>query len=295
MGGFRVRLFCFGLGYSAETLIRLHRDRLSSVAGTVRTLAKAVRLKAIGVDAIVHAGGEPGPQLKEALAGADRLLVSAAPDADGDPALRHLSPALDAAGKLETVVYLSTVGVYGDHGGAWIDEAAPLLAASERGRSRIAAEAAWTAFGLSRGAAVQLHRLAGIYGPGRSAVDDVRDGAARRIVKEGQVFNRIHVDDIAGAALAGFAAAGERGPFNICDDEPAPPQDVVAHAARLLGLDPPPETPFEEAALSPMARSFYAECKRCSNARMKERLGYRLRYPTYREGLAALAAADRAD
>ncbi len=286
-----MKLFCFGIGYSAETLIRLHGERFVSISGTVRTQAKAERLKAMGVNALVHAGGEPGPQTRAALAAADRLLVSAAPDEAGDPMLRQLGAALERAEDLAVVVYLSTVGVYGDHGGAWIDEDTPLKATSERGKRRVAAEEAWAAFGAARGITVQRHRLAGIYGSGRSAIDDLREGTARRIIKEGQVFNRIHVEDIAGAALAGFQHPEESGPFNVCDDEPCPPQDVVAHAASLIGVEPPRAVPFAEAQLSEMARSFYAENKRCSNRRLKERLGYRFRHPTYREGLASIAAA----
>jgi nucleoside-diphosphate-sugar epimerase len=287
-----MNLFCYGIGYSAEALVRLHAGRFASVAGTTRTAGKALRLQAAGIDAIVYAGGESGARIDAALAGAEALLVSAAPDEAGDPMLRQLRSALDGAAKLRVIVYLSTVGVYGDYGGAWVDETAELRASSERARRRVAAEAAWTAFGRERGVCVQLHRLAGIYGPGRSAIDDLRQGVARRIIKEGQVFNRIHVDDIAGAALAGFQHPDADGPFNVCDDEPCPPQDVVEHAASLLGVAPPPTTPFAEAKLSDMARSFYAESKRCLNRRLKERLGCILRYPTYREGLAAIAYAE---
>jgi nucleoside-diphosphate-sugar epimerase len=191
---------------------------------------------------------------------------------------------------LKIVIYLSTVGVYGDHGGGWVDEKTPANPASERGRRRVAAENAWLAFGEARGVPVQLHRLAGIYGPRSNAIDDLRAGVARRIVKPGQVFNRIHVDDIAGAADAGFRHPDVTGPINVCDDEPCPPQDVVSYAAALIGVEPPPEIPFEKARLSEMGRSFYGESKRCRNGRLKRELGYRLRYPTYREGLAALAA-----
>jgi nucleoside-diphosphate-sugar epimerase len=189
-------------------------------------------------------------------------------------------------------VYLSTVGVYGDHGGAWIDESASLKPTSERAKRRVAAEQAWTAFGEEHGVTVQLHRLAGIYGPGRNQIEDLRNGTARRIVKPGQVFNRIHVEDIAGAAMAGFLKPDIAGAFNICDNEPCPPQDVVAYGADLLGIPPPPETPFETAVLSEMARSFYSESKRCSNRRLRDVLGYAMRYPTYREGLKSLVAAD---
>jgi nucleoside-diphosphate-sugar epimerase len=292
MGSDRMNLFCFGLGYSAETLIHLYGERFTAISGTVRTLDKANRLRASDVNAIVYAGGAAGPLVAAALEEADGLLVSAAPDEAGDPMLRQLRPELEAAENLKTIVYLSTVGVYGDHGGGWIDESAPLNATSERGKRRLEAENAWRIFGEKRGVAVQAHRLAGIYGPGRNQLDDLREGTARRIIKEGQVFNRIHVEDIAGAALAGFRHPGVSGAFNICDDEPCPPQDVVAFAAQLLSVPPPPETPFAEAKLSEMARSFYSESKRCSNRRLREVLGYALRYPTYREGLKALASDD---
>lgn len=284
-----MNLFCFGIGHSAETLIREHGKHFRSISGTVRTYAKAERLRSEGVQAIVYAGGSGGPLVAAALADADMLLVSAAPDEAGDPMLRQLREELEASANLKVVIYLSTVGVYGDHGGGWVDETTPTNPGSGRGRRRVDAEQAWTAFGKARGIGVQLHRLAGIYGPRSNAIDDVRDGTARRIIKPGQVFNRIHVDDIAGAAMAGFRNPQEAGPFNICDDEPCPPQDVVAHAATLLGVDPPPEIPFAQAVLSEMGRSFYGESKRCRNDALKRKLGYRLRYPTYREGLAALA------
>jgi nucleoside-diphosphate-sugar epimerase len=284
-----MNLFCFGIGHSAETLIRLHGEGFRSIAGTVRTLAKAERLRAEGVHAIVYSGGAAGPLVAAALQEADALLVSAAPDEVGDPMLRQLRPELDRTENLRVIVYLSTVGVYGDHGGEWIDETTPVNPVSERGRRRVAAEEAWTAFGQARGVSVQLHRLAGIYGPRSNAVDDIREGTARRIVKPGQVFNRIHVEDIAGAAMAGFAHPDASGPFNICDDEPCPPQDVVAYAAKLLGVPPPPEIPFEQAQLSEMGRSFYSESKRCRNDKVKSVLGYEFRYPTYREGLSTLA------
>ncbi|MFM9973436.1 MAG: SDR family oxidoreductase [Beijerinckiaceae bacterium] len=285
-----MNLFIFGLGYSALTLARHHGAELGTVSGTVRTLDKAKRLQAEGINAMVYAGGAAGHYVEAALQNADALIVSAAPDEAGDPMLRQLRTALDAAENLLQVIYWSTIGVYGDHGGAWIDENAPLKATSERGQRRIAAEAGWLAFGDQRKISIQLHRLAGIYGPGRSMLDDLKDGTARRIIKEGQVFNRIHVADIAGAAMAGLRNPGISGAFNICDDEPCAPQDVVAHGANLLGLPVPPDTPFAEARLSEMGRSFYGESKRCSNHRLRKILGYDLRYPTYREGLAEIAA-----
>eukprot|EP01036_Dinobryon_divergens_P003445 gene3445-4544_t len=217
MGGKPMNLFIFGLGYSAMTFARDHGAAFGTISGTVRTLDKAKRLRTEGVNAIVYAGGAAGHYVEAALRNADALIVSAAPDEAGDPMLRQLRPALDAAESLRSVIYWSTVGVYGDHGGAWIDETAPLNATSERGLRRIAAERAWAEYGATRGIPVQSHRLAGIYGPGRSVLDDLRDGTARRIIKEGHVFNRIHVEDIAGAAMAGLQQPSISGAFNICD------------------------------------------------------------------------------
>jgi nucleoside-diphosphate-sugar epimerase len=284
-----MKLFIFGIGYSALALLAEHAGQFSHITGTVRTPEKAARLRTEGVEALVHAGGAPSAGVLAALAASDALLASAAPGDAGDPMLADFGAALLAAPRLRQIIYLSTVGVYGDHGGRWIDETAPLAATSLRGRRRVEAEAAWQTLGTRIDASVQCHRLAGIYGPGRNAIEDLREGTSRRIVKPGQVFNRIHVVDIAGAIAAGFAARQITGGINICDNEPASPQDVVAHAASLEGIPPPPEVPFETATLSDIARSFYAENKRCSNRRLREELGYRLRFPTYREGLAALA------
>ncbi|MEM9755633.1 MAG: NAD-dependent epimerase/dehydratase family protein, partial [Pseudomonadota bacterium] len=180
---------------------------------------------------------------------------------------------------------------YGDHAGAWVDETTPLTPATERGRARIAAEAEWMALHRDHGLPVHIFRLAGIYGPGRGPFAKVRRGTARRIIKPGQVFSRTHVEDIVQVLRASIARPNPGAAYNVCDDDPAPPQDVIAHAADLLGLDPPPEVAFEDADLSPMAASFYAESKRVSNARIKSELGVRLRYPDYRAGLAALLAA----
>jgi nucleoside-diphosphate-sugar epimerase len=286
-----MNLFCFGLGYSAETLIREHSHRFQSISGTVRTLDKAKRLRAAGINAIVYAGGETGPLVEAALSESTCLLVSAAPDEAGDPMLRQLRQGLKNASQLKTIIYLSTIGVYGNYDGAWIDENTPLNAVSVRGKARIVAEAAWLAFGEQNNVAVQLHRLAGIYGPGRNVLEELKAGTARRIVKVDQVFNRIHVSDIAGATLAGFEIPTAIGAFNICDTFPCPPQEVVAFGAQLLGMQPPPEIPFAEATLSEMGKSFYSECKRCSNRRLRDVLGYTMLYPTYREGLEGLASA----
>jgi nucleoside-diphosphate-sugar epimerase len=283
-----MNIFCFGLGYSAERFHALYCEQLTSFSGTTRSPQKQAALKAKGIDAYLITPGRSNPALEAALSKADYLLVSAAPDETGDPILRTFETQILRCSRLKCIIYWSTVGVYGDHAGAWIDETASLNASSERGKRRIIAEQAWTALGKKLGISVQLHRLAGIYGPTRSLIDDYFEGTARRIIKEGQVFNRIHVDDIAGAAFAGFQHPGMTGPFNVCDDLPCPPQDVVAFAGELLGMPPPPETPFAEASLSSMGRSFYSESKRCSNKRLQEDLGYQMRYPTYESGLRAI-------
>ncbi len=221
--------------------------------------------------------------------GALHVLVSIAPDEDGDPVLRHFRDEL-AAAKPKALVYLSTVGVYGDHGGAWVDETSECRPVSKRARLRVAAEEEWRRFSEETGVPVAILRLAGIYGPGRGPFEKIRAGTARRIVKPGQVFNRIHVGDIAQIVEAAFERRAS-GIFNGVDDEPAPPEDVLLYAAELLGVPPPPEVAFEAAELSPMARSFYGESKRVRNDKIKRELGVTLAYPTYREGLKAILAA----
>ena len=251
--------------------------------GTVRTPERAAALAAGGIEAVVWGDG---PALAAAVAAATHVLVSVPPDAGGDPVLRRLGAAL-AAVRPRWVGYLSTTGVYGDRGGGWVDEDGALEPVNERSRWRVAAEREWLGSGLP----VMLFRLAGIYGPGRSAFDRLREGRARRVVKEGQVFSRIHVDDIAAVLRASMARPAPGRAYNLADDEPAPPQDVIEYAAALLGVRVPPAIPFEEAGLSPMARSFYAESKRVSNLRIREELGVALAFPTYREGLRAILAA----
>ncbi|MGL4439135.1 MAG: NAD-dependent epimerase/dehydratase family protein, partial [Bosea sp. (in: a-proteobacteria)] len=205
--------------------------------------------------------------------------------------LPRLGSAIASAPNLGWIGYLSTVGVYGDHQGAWVDETSSLNATSPRGLNRIAAERGWLELGQASGKAVQVFRLAGIYGLGRNQLEAVRAGTARRIVKPGQMFSRIHVEDIAGACLASLKAPNAGAIYNVADNEPTPPQDVIAFAAGLLGLPPPPEEPFTSAVMSPMARSFYMDSRRISNAKLRNVLGYQVRYPTYREGLTALHAA----
>lgn len=284
-------LLVLGFGYSASAIAREVGTRLGPVTVTARSAEKVARLRAEGWDALRFDGTAPEEPLRDAVSRATHLLVSAPPGEAGDPALQSLRSALETASGLRRVAYLSTVGVYGDHQGQWVDENAPLRPVSQRSRQRVAAELAWQAFAASRGVDLGIFRLSGIYGPGRSAIENLRNGTARRIIKPGQVFNRIHREDIAGAVATALLREGPLGIFNLTDDEPAPPQDVVAYAAGLLGLPVPPDIPFAEAALSEMGRSFYGENKRVSNARIKTVLGYRFRFPSYREGLAACLQA----
>jgi nucleoside-diphosphate-sugar epimerase len=279
-----VRLFCFGLGYSARRVIA--RAPGLEASGATRGSEAAAAWRREGVEAFAF-----GEALLPVLARAQILLVCAPPGDDGDPALARFGREIAAAPELERIVYLSSVGVYGDCGGAWVDEASPTAPSSPRSRWRLAAEGQWRALGAERRVPVDVLRLAGIYGPERNALAKLRTGEARRIVKPGQVFNRIHVDDIA-EVVRRLVEAGRAGEiWNVADEEPAPPQDVVAFAAELLGLAPPPEEAFETASLSPMARSFYDDNRRVAVEKLRRELDYRWLYPTYREGLAALAAA----
>ncbi len=285
-----MRLFVFGIGYTALTLIERERGRFSHIAGTVRTPEKARALRAAGIDAYVFGDTFGDAAALADAARADMVLASVPPSPEGDPALGWLRDAgVDPSAGW--IGYLSTVGVYGDYGGAWIDEAAPLLTRNARSQRRIAAESAW----LERAAASQargfVFRLPGIYGPGRNSLRDVADGTARIVVKQGQVFNRAHVSDIAGAIAATFAHGTPAGVYNVTDDEPASQGEVVTFAANLLGAAPPAPVPFESAELSEMARSFHLENRRVRNAKLKALPGFSLHYPTYREGLTALFEA----
>ena len=272
-------LFCFGLGYSARALGDRLRARGWTVAGTSRD----------GADGTLAFDGERDLPA-DALDGVTHVLVSAPPDARGDPVLRRCRDDLVArAHQLAWVGYLSTTGVYGDHGGGCVDEETPRAPLSERAMRRAEAEDGWLALARDHGVATHVFRLAGIYGPGRNQLEAVLNGTAKRIIKPNQVFSRIHVADIAGVLEASIAKPNPGRIYNVADDEPSPPQEVVAFAAKLLGRPAPPEVPFEEAELSPMGRSFYAESKRVDNRRIKQELGYTLVYPTYREGLTALS------
>lgn len=279
-----MRLLIVGYGYSSKAIHAALGGKLDSLTVTCRTEEKSARLRADGLNAVVFDGTARSPELDEALSTATHLVMSAAPGEAGDPLL--IDHDIADAKKLEWVGYLSTVGVYGNHDGAWVDEETPVDPQSKRSKMRVAAEHAWLHRQAVTGFELGIFRLAGIYGPGRSALDKVREGTARRIIKPGQVFNRIHVDDI-GRVVAAAATQGAGGIFNVTDDEPGPPQDVIAHAADLLSVDAPPDVAFKDAELSAMGRSFYGENKRVSNAKIKQAFGPML-YPTYREGLAGL-------
>jgi nucleoside-diphosphate-sugar epimerase len=284
-----MKVLFFGLGFSSQASARAIRirDEYASIMGTVRTAERENALEATGLAAIVFDGTRPSPDVSVALADTTHVVVSIAPDADGDVVLRHHRADLDAAKDLEWICYYSTVGVYGDFDGAWIDESAPLVPRNMRSDLRVLAEQEWRDYAAQRGIKLCILRLAGIYGPGRSSFDKLRDGTARRIIKPGQVFNRIHVEDIARVT----ALAAERrleGTFNMADDEPTPPQDVFEHAAGMMGVPVPPDMPFETAEMSPMQKSFYRDNKRVSNKAIKTALGIELLYPSFREGLAAI-------
>lgn len=282
----RKNILFFGYGYTARTLAGLLREEGWTLSGTARSAEKAAALADEGVSPVLWTeGGLDGAEIDRA----DAVLISAPPSPEGCPAFAAARDSLTArAGEAHWIGYLSSNGVYGHHDGAWVDEGAALRPSTARARARIRAEADWAGLAAAWSLPLVIFRLPGIYGPGRSALDTVREGRAQRVIKEGQVFNRMHVEDIARALSLSLADPGAGDLFNLADDEPAPPQDVIDYACRLLGVEPPPAVPFEEAALSEMARSFYADNKRVSNARAKRALGLSLLYPTYREGLDAI-------
>ncbi|MEL7301536.1 MAG: SDR family oxidoreductase [Pseudomonadota bacterium] len=273
-------LLSLGHGYSAQALAVRLLPQGWRIIGTTRDADKAARMEADGIEALL----DPN-DLSAEIAEATHILASAAPGEAGDPFLRRHDLSRSAA---SWVGYLSTTGVYGDHGGDWVDEETALAPTTRRGQYRVDAEAAWAATGLP----LHIFRLAGIYGPSRGPFAKVRAGTARRIVKPGQVFSRIHVADIAQVLEASIARPRPGAIYNVCDDDPAPPEDVIAHAAELLGLPVPPAEDFATAEMTPMARSFYGESKRVRNRLLHEELGVTLLYPSYRDGLAALRATD---
>jgi nucleoside-diphosphate-sugar epimerase len=279
-----LKVFFLGVGYCAEALIR--RAPWIEPAGTARSEERVSALRVAGVDAYVLDENEAESGAEQALKGAEAIVVSIPPPG-GQRALERFGDTIAAAPNLARIVYFSTVGVYGEHRGRWVDETAATLTRSERGLARLADEARWS--GAERACvAIDILRLPGIYGPGRNALDKLRRGDARRVVKPGHVVNRAHVDDIAEAVRLVLERGLSGQIWNVSDDEPAPPQDVVAYAAALMGVPPPPEEPFETATLSPFSASFFAEEKRVSNAKAKALLGFAPAYPSYREGLQAL-------
>ena len=283
-----MNLFVFGLGFSARRFADVERGRFSVIRATVTDPDKARDVAAeTGFTMRVFGPDAADPGIPADLADTDALLVSVPPDRDGDPVLRRYRDAI-AGSRVGWIGYLSTIGVYGDQNGAWIDETTPATPKSARSQGRLAVEDAWLALGAGTGKAVQVFRLSGIYGPGRNPIVKLREGRTQRIVKAGQVFNRIHVDDIAATLRASLDRPRAGAVYNVTDDEPAPPQVVTEYAAALTGLPLPPEVDFETADLSPMARSFYGENKRVRNRLIREELGVALRFPTYREGLEAL-------
>ena len=283
-----MRLFVFGVGFSSKAFIEEVKGNFDWIGGTTRSEDKAASLRDLGIEPFLFDGQRKSGDVADALNSATHILVSIGPNETGDPALNWHKDDI-ARCRPEWIGYLSTVGVYGNHDGAWVSEDTDCKPVSKRSIQRVAAEKAWLDFAATENLPVQIFRLSGIYGPGRNAFENFRKGTARRLVKPGQVFNRIHVADIAGAVSLAMKQPQTR-IYNLTDDEPAPPQDVVAFAADLLGVTPPPEIPFETADLTPMARSFYGENKRVSNKRLKDELGYTFRYPNYRVALQDLLA-----
>jgi hypothetical protein len=291
-GQVMMALICFGFGYSAQHYLDSFSTRFERVWVTVRDAARVADLNSRmqpGIEALRFDGTLASVALRSAIAQSEAVLVSVPPDNAGDPVLKACGDSLMRAPQLRTIVYLSTVGVYGNYDGACVNEESECHPREERNRQRVTAERDWRDLGIRIGVPVAILRLAGIYGPGRNALENVRQGTAKRIAKPGQVFNRIHVVDIAQAIEAAFERRSN-GIFNIADDEPTPPGDPIVFAARLLGIEPPPEIPFEQAraTMTELAASFYGDSKRVQNARLKSVLGVELRYPTYREGLSAL-------
>ncbi len=285
-------LFCFGLGYTAERLALRLRATGWTISGTVRTPVRQAALRERGIATCLFGPGMPLTDPRDRLSTVTHLVASIPPAAAGDPALNAHGNAIRDAGNLGWIGYLSTPAVYGDRGGALVSEDDTPAPASLRGRRRLAAEQAWAAVPDNGRTAVQIFRLSGIYGPGRNVIRQVRTGTARIIDKPGQVFNRIHVDDIGTILMASMARPTPGRIYNVADSEACSSGDVVRHACRLLGVEPPAPVPFGSAELSAMARSFYSECKRLDTRRLTEELGVTLRYPTYRDGLTALLRED---
>ncbi|MCZ8177564.1 MAG: SDR family oxidoreductase [Rhizobium sp.] len=286
-----MRMMIFGAGYSGKAIGKLLSGQGASVAGTTRSAEKGKALEEASIRPFLFDGTSLSEALLAELAETTHLVQSIAPGSEGDPLIRLCGQAGIKAimPKLEWIAYLSTVGVYGDHYGAWVNEETELKPVSVRSVERVEAEQAWQVVAARDGLPLAILRLSGIYGPGRNTFLNLANGTARRLVKKDQVFNRIRVEDIA-TATAFLAEPRTAGIFNVTDDLPSPPQDVVTEAARLMGMEAPPEQPFETADLTPMARSFYGENKRVSNAKIKT-LGFNLQYPNYHMSLQDLLAS----
>ena len=287
------KLFCFGLGYSALALAETLLAEGWGVAGTCRAAEKQADFARRGVEALLFESDRP--LVESAFEGVTHVLQSIPPGAEGDPVLPMHGAMLARRRQIRWFGYLSTTGVYGDRGGDWVEEHDDLQPTGERGRRRVAAEVGWSRLLYAEGLPLHVFRLAGIYGPGRSALDSLRAGTAKRVIKPGQVFSRIHVADIVQVLRASMARPNAGAVYNVCDDDPAPPWEVVEYAAELLGIPAPPAVPFEQAELSDMARSFYDDNKRVRNDRIKRELGVQLMYPSYREGLRALSSSHSRD
>lgn len=286
------KLFCFGLGYTGQALAKALIVDGWRVAGTCRDREQVAHLAEHGIEAHVFGGEAPMADAASVLEGATHLLSSVPPGNEADAVLTHHGADIARiAGRLSWTGYLSTTGVYGSRYGGWVDETSERRPGSPRSQRRVEAEDGWLRLGEDSGLAVHLFRLAGIYGPGRSVFDQIEAGTAKRVVRKGQVFSRIHVDDVVRVLRASMARPNAGAAYNICDDEAAPPADVVTHACGLLGVEPPPEVTFEDAGLSAMALTFWNDNKRVRNDRLHDELGVELAYPTYREGLAAITGA----
>lgn len=281
------KLFCFGFGYTARALAEDLKPAGWEVVGSCRDRTE-IEDQGAPEGVTVHEFNRRRPLADDIFAGVTHVLVSVPPDEDGDPVLDMHGGELAAMAGLQWLGYLSTTGVYGDRDGGWVDEESPLNPSGEKGRRRAAAEDGWRALGEASGVPVHIFRLAGIYGPGRSALDTVRSGKAKKVIKPGQVFSRIHIADLVRVLRASINRPQPGAVYNVCDDEPAPPQLVTDFACSLLGVEPPPPVPFEKAELSEMARGFYGDNKRVGNQRIKKELGVVLEFPDYRKGLDAI-------
>ncbi|MEN3930133.1 SDR family oxidoreductase [Microvirga sp. W0021] len=278
------KLFIFGMGYSSLCFIELYGHLFSEIAGTVRSVEKAQQLQRFGIRALSF----DDPMVSTELADAGVVLSSIPPLEGHDPVLEQFGSEMAQLKQGHWFGYLSTTGVYGDRDGEWTDEETEISPVSAHSKDRAQIEQLWLDWGAKHHKAVHIFRLTGIYGPGRNPLENLLRGRAQNIIKEGQVFNRIHVEDICGTLMASIKRPNAGRIYNVSDDEPAPMQDVIRYAAELMDVNAPAEVPFDKAELSPMGRSFYSENKRICNKRIKEELGVELRYPTYRDGLKAM-------